>query len=352
MSKPVIEPAALAEVVARYPDLGAFRGITANGLSINTPACLFETATGTYFAKRFDPALWSEAELLAEHGLVERLREAGVPTPRVHADAEGKTVSWEGGAPYAIYDQARGEDRYGRLGVFEPFRSLAEAHSAGAMLARFHQAFEGRPLPAVKPFRGLSARYELVRSASVAAGFEALLAEAPALRAALGGREELPWLLGRMEGYRGAIAPHLAALPRGVIHGDFIKRNLFWEGDQVSDVIDFDLWNVGDWVFDLALALLPCGFNWPRLLAGEGGPNGADMRAFLAGYRQTRELAIAEREVLPVVIESARFEFYLSAMVAKPADAELFWGLLVGVFRWFEAHPGWWQLGNLESPPI
>ena len=36
--KPLVEAAALARVVAGYPALGAFRGVVANGLSINTPA--------------------------------------------------------------------------------------------------------------------------------------------------------------------------------------------------------------------------------------------------------------------------------------------------------------------------
>jgi Ser/Thr protein kinase RdoA (MazF antagonist) len=113
-------------------------------------------------------------------------------------------------------------------------------------------------------------------------------------------------------------------------------------------VIDFDLWNVGFWVYDLALALLPVGFNWPLLLAGEGSVNYADMLAFLAGYRYGRDVSQAELEVLPLVMESARFEFYLSAISTmiergQPEEAEKFWALLVGVFRWFEAHPDWWR---------
>lgn len=345
-TRPLIAPEALAAVLSEYPGLGGAGTIVRNGLSINTPACLFEAAGATYFAKGYDPAVWDDETLAAEHAVIRRLTAAGYPTPRLHENRCGETVTWHGGRPYAITDRARGEDRYGDAPVFAPYGHPEEAASAGAMLARFHQVFSDSPLPAPRRMRGLTARFALLKAPSVEAGLTSLLAEAPVLGGFWGDRPELPMLRARLEAQHAALAPYWPSWPQGVIHGDFIKRNLFWSGHTVADVVDFDLWNVGDWVYDLALALLPTGFDWPRLFAGEGAVSGRDMRAFLAGYESVRPLEPAERAALPTLMEAARFEFYASAVAAAlakgdPAQAERFWTLLIQVNTWFAAHPDW-----------
>lgn len=344
--KPTIEPDALARVLVDYPQLGRFGAIARNGLSINTPACLFKTDRGTYFAKRYDPAVWDTEALEAEHGVITRLTAAQYPTPRLHPNVRGETITWVDARPYAIFDQARGEDRYGDTPVFAPYGTITEAEAAGAMLARFHQVFAAGPLPAPKPIRGLTVRFQLLRAPSVQAGLNELLAEAPVLRTFLRDRPELPRLLERLEHQRVGLAPELSQLPVGVVHGDFIKRNLFWEGDRVTEVLDFDLWNVGPLAHDLALALLPTGFDWPVLLAGGESVNAAAMQAMQRGYESVRPLMAPERQALPWLMESGRFEFYLSAVVTAigrndPAQAESFWKLLVNVYDWFTTHPDW-----------
>lgn len=341
----MIEAARLSAVLGHYPDLGTLEGIVRNGLSVNTATCLFETARGTYFAKAYDPKQREPMGLLAEHALIWALLEHGVPTPRLHMSRDGTTLTWHEGQGYVITDLACGEDRYGQVGVFEPFATPEEIRSAGAMLARFHLALADGPALSPKPFRGLTARYELMRAPSVEAGLSDLMDEDPLLETLLE-RPEWPWLVGYLEARQEAIARHLDRMPRGILHGDFIKRNLFWEGREVSDVIDFDLWNVGYWAYDLALALLPCGFDWPRLLQDEREVRSPDLRGFLAGYQSVRPLQAAERAALPTLIETARCEFYLGAIATMLArgdagQAQTFWGLLVGTSRWFEAHPEW-----------
>ncbi|MFP5502160.1 MAG: phosphotransferase, partial [Candidatus Sericytochromatia bacterium] len=150
----------------------------------------------------------------------------------------------------------------------------------------------------------------------------------------------LPWL----EERRGHLAPLLPAMPHGLIHGDWIKRNMFWRGDEVASVIDFDLWNVAPLAFDLALALLPAGFDWPRVLAGDAEPNRPVLQAMREGYEAIRPLTPAERQGLPWLIETARFEFYLSAIHAAlgrgaPEEADRFFELLLATTRWFSLHP-------------
>jgi Ser/Thr protein kinase RdoA (MazF antagonist) len=342
---PRIDSQALAAVVAATPELGRFEAILCNGLSLNTAACLFRTSLGTFFAKRYDPAKRDREGLEAEHALTLALMAQDYPTPRLYANRDGQTLTWEAGEPYALYAVARGEDRYREASVFGPFRSSSEATSAGGWLARFHLALAELPLPPAKPFLGITARYQWLLAPSSAQGLADLLRAAPLLSAFLEAQSEFSELKAFMEARHARLAPFAKALPVGVIHGDFIKRNLFYEGDEVSDVLDFDLWNVGPWVYDLALALLPCGFDWAAIARGEA-PRFADVRAFLHGYQGVRPLSDAEAAALPIVMESARVEYYLSLIVMAlqqhdDEKAMLFWGFIVTLVRWFGANVDW-----------
>ena len=129
MSRPTIEAEALSRVVAAYPELGAFGAIARNGLSVNTPACLVTTDRGTFFAKRYDPAVWDVEALEGEHGVISRLVAAGYPTPRLYQNQDGATVTWCDGQPYAMFDCARGEDRYSDTPVFAPYGSPDQAEA-------------------------------------------------------------------------------------------------------------------------------------------------------------------------------------------------------------------------------
>lgn len=344
-TRPAIAPEALREVVSAFPTLGDFRGIVRNGLSVNTAACLFETTQGAYFAKRYDPGRRDTESILAEHAIVRRLTSGGYPTPRLHENREAETLIWHKDAPYALYDLARGEDRYGDTPVFDPYAASEEALSAGRRLAELHVRLRPAEGLRSRPFKGITARYELLNHPTVFEGFEALALEAPALTT-LKRRPEFGGVLAFLQARRDELAECLGELPRGVIHGDFIKRNLFWTDHDVSDVLDFDLWNVAPLTFDLALSLLPGAFNWPLILSGRGRPTFGDLAAFLEGYQSQRPLEAAERQALPAVMETARGEFYLSIVAMAfaaddPAQAERFWRLLVNTLGWFDGHPEW-----------
>lgn len=347
--RPLIDPSALAQVLRRFPQLGMFTGVARNGLAINTAACLFETSTGVYFAKRYDPRTRAEAALVAEHRITRRLLESGYPTPMLHANNRGDTITWLAEVPYAIYDLARGEDRYGDTPVFAPYRDPAEARSAGAMLARFHKILMSADVPPARPFAGLTAQFKAWEAPTLTEGLLPLLACDAELEGFLARHAEWSEVLGLLEARHPAVHEALPKLPRGILHGDWIKRNLFFEGTEVVDVVDFELWNAGVLIYDVALALLPIGFNWPELLAGRGEPDAAAMRAFLEGYASVRALEPAERAALPLVMEGARLEFYLSGVATSLAahDAHqtaLFWEVLTGGVRWFAAHPDWREL--------
>lgn len=346
--RPAIDPSALAQVLQRYPDLGKLEAVEANGLSINTAACVFRTTTGRYFAKRYDPVARPAAAIMAEHALIDRLVAAGFPTPKLYRNDRHDGATWLAELPYSIMDVAVGEGRYASAAVFAPYGSQAEARAAGAMLARFHAILTGAPDKPVPMGLGLSVATKAWAAASLEEGLYASLAvDFPKLPAAMGEREGWHDTFHRFAKRHATVHRAWPALPKGILHGDWIKRNLFWEGNEVAAVVDFDLFTEGPFVYDLALALLPTGFDWPKLLEGEAHSlRLADMSAFLAGYASERPLSRAEREVLPTLMEACRLEFYLRAIgvagVRELQDmAELFWGLLAGTIQWFDQHPGW-----------
>ena len=104
MRRRMIDPAALAQVLRRHPDLGDFTGITRNGLSMSTAACLFETSTGIYFAKRYDPKVRAEAALAADIHHQDAAR-GGLPHAQAaHQQPRRHASTWLAEQPYAIYD--------------------------------------------------------------------------------------------------------------------------------------------------------------------------------------------------------------------------------------------------------
>lgn len=344
MSEPLLLGAGrLAGLLAHYPQLGAFQGVVADGLSAHAAAALFATATGTYLAKRYPPGERDQEELRQEQVLLAELVAAGYPTPRAHPNRAGATLTRHEDAWWVVLDRARGEDRYAAADVFAPYDRPAEAEAAGAALARFHLALAGH-CPPPRPLRGLSARCRWLVAPAGVDGLQELLAAAPELRTFLTSADQEA-LVVRMEALRRELAPHAGQLPVGIVHGDFIKRNLFWHQEQVVDVIDLELWNVGPWLFDLALAVLPAAFEPARLRGGEA-PRYAHLHAMLAGYQAVRPLTQAELASWGAMVEGARVEFYLAAMAqalarGEPVLAGRFWELLSGMQAWFQAHPEW-----------
>jgi len=163
----------------------------------------------------------------------------------------------------------------------------------------------------------------------------------------LGAGEGIPGLAGELPGVTealrmfDALRPGTAAIlpaPR-VIHGDWIKRNLFFAGDQVAAILDFDLCNRGYRVFDLALAVSALAYPWP-LLAGGGAPHAAQGERLVEGYESVRPLDAAERALLPALLPVCRFEYHLSLALSAlaagdPAQARWFWEGQIASLRWW-----------------
>lgn len=335
-------PHRFERVLARYPAIGAGRALCRELVGPNSVALLFQSDAGRFCLKGVPAAVRTVTELAAVHALSDHLVAEGFPTPALVENDRGKTVTAEGESLWSLYEAAKGEDRYGCAGVFDPFGSEAELRSAGAVLAQYHRLAHSWPGACRRPFQGMTCQYRLLSEPDPAS---ALLSWLPAsARAFLSGWPGFTGALARFVAMRPLVAPYLPELPEGVIHGDLIKRNLFFEGSEVVSVIDLDLWNLAPLSYDLALALQPVGFPWPRLLAGGGAVRREHMRAFLAGYEAVRPLEIAERAALPGLVATCRLEFHVSCAAdalarGDSSAAERFLALQAGILAWFEAHP-------------
>jgi homoserine kinase type II len=92
-----------------------------------------------------------------------------------------------------------------------------------------------------------------------------------------------------------------AALPRQIIHGDFVPYNLLMQGNRVSAVLDFEIAMHDLRALDLAMALAAWGSGrWHT------GDEWTMLEAFCRGYFSRMTLTQAEIEALPFLMRLRR----------------------------------------------
>ncbi len=300
----------LAAGLATAFDLGPVTEISRAAAGSNSEVCLFSTSGGRFCAKGRDPDRRPVASIERERRIVEYLVAQGFPTPPMLALKSGGAAHWWHGRLWSVYLEATGTDRYGAASVFAPFETAAEVRSAGAMLARFHEAMADFPERLAAPGTGLSARYELALATDLRHALTDRIADRPALEAFLGRHVDWERAVSSFERLRQPLrAAASQGLVAGVVHGDWIKRNLFFAGTDVASAIDFDLAQDGLLVHDLALAITAAAYPWDRLADGVQLGHAAAMRQ---GYESIRPLTGSEARLLPAVLATCRFEFHLS----------------------------------------
>ncbi len=332
-------PAELAAHLATAFDLGPVVAISRSTAGPNSEICLFSTAAGSFCAKGRDPARRPAGWIERERRIVGHLLEHGFATPPMLGLKAGGASILRHGRLWSLYRQAAGEDRYGEASVFAPFETEAEVRSAGAMLARFHVAMADFPERLEAPGIGLSARYQLAFATDLRQALAGWLATRPVLAAFLDRHADWELAVARFESLRQplrALSPD--GLVGGVVHGDWIKRNLFFAGSEVVAAIDFDLAQDGFFVYDLALAITAAAYPWAELA---DGVNVDHARALRQGYESVRPLTGAEARLLPAVLATCRFEFHLCLVedLLQHDEADRAAWVLAGEASYLE----WWQ---------
>ncbi len=231
----------------------------------------------TLYEKRVDPA-----DLPFFLGIMEHLAARGVPCPTPLVDLEGRTLREVEARPAACVSFLDG--RAVRWPRNEHCRAL------GAALAGLHTA--GLDYP--------GARDNALGPAGWHHLFERTRARAD---------EVAPGLALEIEGELSALdAAWPTDLARGVIHADLFPDNVFFEGNELSGLIDFYFACTDSLAYDLAICLNAWCFE------RDGAFNATKARLLTAGYHRVRPLADAEIAALPILCRAAALRFLMTRL--------------------------------------
>lgn len=257
--------------------LAAFEGVAQGVENTNY---IVTTARGRFVLTLFEKRV-AAGDLPFFAAAMAHVASRGLPAPSPVADKTGRVFASLNGRPAAIFTFLDGRQRMAP--------DAADCGAMGAVTARLHLAAAGFPQTranalSLSGWRALADKCA-PRADEAASGLAALI------------EEELAFL----------DAHWPKNLPAGLIHADLFPDNVFFEGVDVSGVIDFYFACTDFFVYDLALAL--------NAWAAPGRPwDGAAARAFVGVYQMVRPLAAAERAALPVCLRGASLRILLTRL--------------------------------------
>ncbi|MFC7619716.1 phosphotransferase enzyme family protein [Microlunatus sp. GCM10028923] len=207
-----------------------------------------------------------------EHAVITHAISRDVPTPSALRTPAGDVVVSRGGTFYSLFSHARGTQ------VDRDQLTVAKAGAMGRTLARLHLALAdcSAAPPARPPTPVDRSRTEDQLSELLSLVVESPVRSEPDRWAEEHLRTKLDWLSGHPDPVRHLVPTESMQ----AVHGDYQESNLFFTGDEVSDVIDWDKtetrWPANELVRTLDLS---CRLH-PDLSA-----------ALLAGYRSVRDVS-------------------------------------------------------------
>ena len=228
---------------------------------------LVQTAGGAYALRAYSRP--DRARVEWEHAAIAWAGARGVPVCRPLSLPGGGTVLERDGRLFALFPLAAGRQ------VARGDLQSDEIAAAGRCLARIHLAFADFPLTQARP-KTLSVDLAVVLAGipRIEAAIRAVPVQTDTERAALRQLAARRECLSENAPLAESLPARLAALPQGVLHGDFQETNLFFGGGEVSAVIDWDQSGVAPRAWEILRAL--------HLMLGLApGP----CRVFLAAYR-------------------------------------------------------------------
>lgn len=313
-------------------------------------AALIDCGSRRCFVKRHAVQVRTARVLEEEHRFIAHLARAGLPVVKVLPAHTGATALEHDGWTYEVHAEGSGQDLYRDLPSWTPLAHTAQAHAAGAMLARLHHAAAGYHAPQ----RGthlLVARDDLIRAADPVAALRETLPDRPGLADYLSRqrweqdlqRAVLPW--------HRALGGRLQAEPALWGHNDWHASNLLWNGQgpdaTITTLFDFGLASPASALFDLATAIERNAIAW--LAPDPEGPVAhPDIAlALLAGYRQQRALSAAEVHLLADLLPVVHLDFalseveYFQGVTGSSANADVaYHTFLLGHADWFAGPRG------------
>jgi len=254
---------------------------------------LLKTETGSFILTLYEKRV-SVDDLPFFLGLMTHLAKKDVPCPTPIINNAGNTLGTLCGRPAAIISFLDG---------LWPKRPTAE-HCAGLGEAMANMHLCG-------------ADFEIRRENNLSVASWRPLLESCGPRA----DEVRPGLAGLLAGELDALEkgwPGPGDLPSGVIHADLFPDNVFFQGKELSGLIDYYFACNDCFAYDLAICLNAWCFE------PEGSFNITKARRMLTAYRRVRDFSQAELAALPLLARGSAMRFLLTRLydwLNTPKDA-------------------------------
>jgi homoserine kinase type II len=269
-------------------DVGALREYRGIPQGVENTNYDVTTDRGRFILTLFEKRV-RESDLPFFLSLMDHLAKRGAPAPTPIAGKDGRVSHQLCGRPAVLISFLPGAPRMAP--------SPQNCRALGAMLARLHLA--------TRDF-ALSRRNDL----SLAGWMD--------LAGKCGDRADecadgLAALIGEEIAHLPCVWPE--ALPGGVVHADLFPDNVFFEGADITGIIDFYFSCTDFYAYDLAVCLI----SWAYYGGVWRERNAAEM---IAGYGAVRALSIAERTSLPTLLRGASLRFLLTRLYDMLNQAE------------------------------
>lgn len=275
-----ITDAELATFVAEYP-IG--RVVACKGIAegIENSNFLLVTDQGPFILTLYEKRVRPE-DLPFFLNLMEHLAKRGIPCPTPVRGLDGQALRSVAGRRAAIVTFLSG--------LWPRRPTVAHCAGVGESAARLHLAAADFPQSRPNDLSVRGWRPLLEASLRHSSGVNADLAEEVG--------HELTWLE----------AAWPTGLPIGVIHADLFPDNVFFEGEQVSGLIDFYFACTDFLAYDLAVCLNAWCFE------PDGAFNVTKAHQLFHGYQRIRPLLAAERAAFPILARGAAMRFLLTRL--------------------------------------
>lgn len=277
---------ALIAFLSSY-DIGTLASYEGISQGVSNTNYFVNTDKGRYVMTLFEPHRVREEDISFFMDYAILLEQAGVPCPETMVHRDGGVCAKLCGRPAAIFSFLNGAG--GHVSMLTP--ELCE--KAGATLARMHRAAERFGRTAPNHF-GPERWREWLESIG------------PKMDSLAPGLYDLT-----CAEFQGAAHVMSLDLPRGAIHADYFPDNVFFEGGDVSGVIDFHFVCTDLYAYDLAIAINAWSFDERNEMRRDR------MDAMRRGYESVRPLTLAEKDAFPVLLRAAALRFLLSRIEEK-----------------------------------
>lgn len=245
------------------------------------------TTSGRYVLTLFEPRRVRAEDIPFFMDYTITLEENGVPCPKTLIRKDGSARGELNGRPAAIFSVLYGE------GATSASITPSMCEGAGDVLARMHLASLNMITTAPNHF-------------GIKRWGEWLAMMGPDINTISPG---LYKFAADEYDYVGSHWPK--DLPAGAIHADYFPDNVFFDGGDVTGVIDFHFVCTDMFAYDLAIAINAWCFDAGNIFQQPR------MDAFLRGYQSVRPLGKEELLSMPVLLRAAALRFLLSRVEEK-----------------------------------